>query len=337
MAVLNRFARLEECAAFADALGGLLSTGVPLRDAVSLVLAHHRFRHIQAEEILRALDRGKSLAEAVEEARFPPLYCAVIAAAESWGGYAESLLRLAEQSYRDLRWRRQMVQTAMYPLLVLFLLFLAMLFLMLVVLPGFAGLYDSFQVQLPWLTRLMLWFSRHFAWFFLVLSGALGLGWWWLRRAGHTWAYRLPGWRRWLRIRNTYYLSSQLAFMRQHGVDMRECLTILARSSPWPVLRLSCARMLTHLEAGGSLNAAFSHVQEVLDPFFPAVVAISEETGELTESLQKQALRMEHQTVQLTELMARYTEPALIALVGLGMAMAFVSLFYPMLNLLSQV
>jgi type II secretory pathway component PulF len=166
----------------------LLDSGVRIDRAIGILQRTGRSGAVG--RLLSALSadlkQGRQLSEAAAEHKeiFDPLYVNLIALGEASGQLPEVFRRLAE----DLRFRRdirqKVIQAATYPLIVLSVCVLALLFIFNFVVPNLATLFADAS-ELPWYTSALLGasaFMKQYQWPLAVGLAAVGALTWQARK-----------------------------------------------------------------------------------------------------------------------------------------------------------
>ena len=138
----------------------------------------HRGLSVVIESIRHQLENGVSLSRALE--RHPDIFDGtvrtLIRAGEHSGDFTRMLERAAQYLNAGESMRRQIRQILFYPLLLGALAGLMLMFLMMHLIPTFARSFETFNAELPWLTRVVIGIAEHFAyWGPALLMGAIGL------------------------------------------------------------------------------------------------------------------------------------------------------------------
>ena len=145
---------------FSQELLSLLQSGVSIMEAIE-TLAEKEQRHgVRATltVLLRALEEGKSLSLALETEpyAFSPLYVATVRASEKTGALHEALTRYIAYATQLEALRGKLVSAAIYPVMLIGVSLLVILFLMGYVVPRFAHIYEDMGSDLPFMSRLLL-------------------------------------------------------------------------------------------------------------------------------------------------------------------------------------
>lgn len=142
-------------------LAVLLKAGISLKDALEDI-ANHTKDSLISEIFLKAaeaIDSGKSLSDVFEEYEnyIGGISVSMVKLGEQTGDlvYAlEGLAQIFENTYEN---RRKMIKALRYPVITLFAIAAAFVFLVLVVVPKFKAVFESLHAQLPLPTRMLLW------------------------------------------------------------------------------------------------------------------------------------------------------------------------------------
>jgi type IV pilus assembly protein PilC len=121
-----------------------------------------------------------SAAAATHPAVFPEYYVGILQSAELTGQLDIALESLSDYLEREIDTRAKVVSALSYPMVVMVMAMVTVLILAGYVLPQFKPLFEELGAELPFATRMLLYFSRFFtdlwfvtAAFFLVIGGSL--------------------------------------------------------------------------------------------------------------------------------------------------------------------
>jgi type IV pilus assembly protein PilC len=329
----------------------LLRAGVSIQQALSVTIGHgadaplaEALRSIQAD-----VEHGTPLSDAMgrRPRDFPPLYVAMIRAGEAGGILDDVIDRLAVLLERESALRKK-VQTALaYPAIVMFAATALMIFMIVKVVPMFAQLFDSFHVELPLATQLLVelgqWLAAPLPW---VITGItlllLALA---TLRASRSSAgafvidaarLRLPVFGPLLNKAIAARVVRMLATLLRSGIDLVSALDAVIPVAGSPRYARALVRLATTLREGESLANGLAGC-DVFDPMFFALARVGEETGLLDEMLLKLAEYFESDVEAAIATLAAVIEPALIIVLGGVVAFIVFSLFIPLYSLIGQV
>lgn len=282
---------------FTRQMYALARAGVPITQALRRLSTTSRNAMLGKTllAMLEELEAGRDMATAMSRHPkvFGPLLTAIVRVGEESGRIDEAFLRLNQHLEREQKVVEQVKTAVRYPVIVLVFVALAIFVIMSFVIPEFAKLYGSFNVELPLPTRIIIGTSNFFAaWWWLVLGGMLG-GAWWLRYYVQTDEGRL----RWhglllkMPIIGNIVLRATLArFARafamatRSGVPVLQALAVVSLAVENDVIARQLLGMRSAIERGEGLTRAAA-TQQCFTPLVLQMLTVGEETGQIDEML----------------------------------------------------
>lgn len=241
------------------------------------------------------LEAGRDLATAMSRHPkiFGPLISAIVRVGEESGRIDEAFLRLNEHLEREQKVVEQVKTAVRYPMIVIGFVIVAVFILMSVVIPEFAKLYGSFNVELPLPTRILIAVSSFFStWWWLIIA-VMGGAVWGLRAYVQTDEGRLRWHSSQLRIPiiGSIVLRASLArFARafamatRSGVPILQALAVVAMAVENDVIARKLMGMRSAIERGEGLARAAAS-QDFFTPLVLQMLTVGEETGQIDEML----------------------------------------------------
>lgn len=324
-------------------LADLVQAGIPVRDALAALA--RRERHARAAAFLsrlgERLDAGSGLAAAIAEdpARPPRLLAAMIAAGEATGQLGTVLDRLATQMEAGQALRSELSGQMIYPLAVLGLITLTLVFLSYVVLPQFEVLFRNAGAEPPRETALVFAAGaglRTFGvWIALALLAGLLLG----RRL----AERLPGLGDRLieplpvigqarRKLDAARYGRALGLLLESGQPLSRAEPVARSLVASPLRRAALARAGGRIRDGQALAPALG-AEKALPEEMIAFVELGEKTGRLGALLERGAELHEAEARRLLKRSVELLGPAMVAILGLFVAAVIASVMSGVLSL----
>jgi general secretion pathway protein F len=319
-------------------LATLISAGLPLDRALSVLNGLTTKEELKKaiSQILRAVQQGKSLAEALGEFPkiFPPLYVNMVKAGELGGFLDTALQRLFEYMERSQQVADEIKSALTYPILLTVTGGASIIVLLTYVLPKFTVIFGDLGQALPTSTRVLLGISdglRSYWWLLLLFMGGLWLG---LRQYLATPQGRLF----WDRLRLRIWVFGQLLTKREVGRFARTLGTLI--KSGVPLLQaLEVVQDVVGNEMIGRLlkdvRVGVREGQGIAGPLgrsgiFPTLalqmVSVGEETGRLDEMLMRVAEYYERDTYNQVKRLTSLLEPVLILVMGLAVGFVVISM-----------
>ncbi len=313
-------------------LAVLLGAGEQLERALG-VLGEGLADRVMGEKlatIRQQVRSGVALSRAL--AAYPDLfdgaYVAVVAAGEAAGRLAEALGHLAELRERREKFRRQVSAALLYPSVLLVAGFLAIAFILGVVVPEFAALLEDRRAELPFGARLVFAASDVLRGRFeLVLGAALlvlaaGLC---LSRLpalaelGDRLALVLPGLRRLARDRISAEFARGLALLLEGGLDLPNAVWLTRGMVANRRAARAVAEVARGLREGRRLADCLAEAG-ILAPLALRLLRTGEESGRLQTTAAFLAERFEERVAERLKQLVQLVEPLLIVLLGILVA-----------------
>lgn len=336
--------------AFAQELAVLLSSGVPLLDAVETLAERDSTAAVPLARVQAALREGRTLSQAMAEAgesgapAFDPVLLALVAAAERDGQLAAVLQHHADFLAWSGALRDRLVAAALYPALLLASGVAVIGFLVVFVLPRFAGVFEGLAVDLPWGSRVLIAAGQAAArepWLAALLAGLLPMAVvaglrlpaarrWWQQQL-----WRLPGLGPRLRTVALARLYRAVGLLGAAGVPLPRAL-LLAEPVLDAPLRPALARARADVAAGARLSTAL-HGQRLLTPAALRMLRVGERSGEVPAMLTRAAGFHDEEVLRLAEWVAKVVNPLLMLVMGAVVGGVVVLMYLPLFTLMEQV
>jgi type II secretory pathway component PulF len=157
----------------------MLKAGVPLIDSLKSIveqLATEKMRNI-INEVIEAVESGKSFSKSLKQYPkvFDTLYVNMVMVGETTGVLDVILTHLRDFIHHDIAVRRKIKSAMRYPLIVISVLIFAFIGAIGFIIPRFADLYSSANVELPLPTLMMIGLSKAVTDYWLITVTVAGL------------------------------------------------------------------------------------------------------------------------------------------------------------------
>ncbi|MHC4127981.1 MAG: type II secretion system F family protein [Planctomycetota bacterium] len=323
----------------------LMEARIPIADGLRSIAEQERNLRLQEviEDVARQIEAGYSITEAMSQHRslFGDVYIETVRAAEVSGNMVKVLARLAEMLEMRYESNKNINGALIYPICVLIAMILGGAFLMIVIVPKFAGMYENRGVDLPYPTQLLLSTSAFVrtAWP-LVLAGIGGAIWavrsaWRSPATRHrmdTLMHKLPFLREVLRGLAVSRFSHVLGTSLQSGLGLIDALEMAGGASGRPLLQADTQKMREQVKEGGRLTDVMLACA-YLPGFARRMIAAGEETAEMPRMCEIVARHYDREVAHLTKNLPTVLEPILIVgLAGVFLIIAL-AIFLPMWEL----
>jgi general secretion pathway protein F len=339
----------ERLVQFTQQLATLLSAGQPLDRSLSILLdlpEDDKARSVIAD-IRDAVRSGAPLSAALERQHgiFTRLYINMVRAGEAGGSLHDTLQRLADYLERSRALRGRVINALIYPAILLVVVSLALLFLMGYVVPQFAAMYESLDVDLPWFTRGVLWLGLLVRdwWPLLVAVPALLV--WWLdrKRRDPLFRDRLDAWLLQQKLvgsliakLETSRLARTLGTLLRNGVPLLGALGIARNVLGNRALSADVEKAAEDVKNGHGLSVSLGKNKR-----FPRLalqmIQVGEESGALDSMLLKTADTFEQETSQAMDRLLAALVPVITLVLAAVVGMVIIAVLVPLYDLTNAI
>ncbi len=337
---------------FSQELALLLDAGVPLLEALTTLREKDAARPQSAvlERVLHQLHDGQSLSAALagEPAAFDSLFVAMVSASERTGQLPSALRNHAAYLAWSEALRARIVAACVYPALLVLAGGAVVLFLLLYVLPRFAGVFDTLGSELPaasrWLIDFGVWTSAHpapVALLLLGLPGAAAALWAWprsravLRATAEAALLRSPGLGPRLRTVALARLYRGLGLLLSAGITVLPAMRLLHGVLPRP-MRPPLVAASQAVQDGRRLSEAL-HEQALASPVALRMLRVGESSGSVPAMLERAAVFHDEEIARLADIVTRAVNPVLMLVMGVLIGGIVVLMYMPIFTLMEQV
>jgi MSHA biogenesis protein MshG len=327
----------------------ITKSGIPLlRGIKGLAASTHNvvLRQI-LEEVLRDLEGGRDLAGCLARHPkiFPPLYVSIIRVGEETGTLEASFRRLAEYLQQDQDMQDRIKGALRYPAIVMCAIVAAIAVLTIFVIPKFEPLFRQLGDNIPWPTLAIMSVSSFAQHYWYVVLGAGALGAFVARRYVQTEAGRF----RWdsLKLRLPIFgklahegslarIARSLSISMTAGMPVIQTLRIIGQAAGNQYMAERVGRLREAVERGDPISRAAASVG-MFPPLVLQMIAVGEETGELSALLDEVAGFYEREVDYALKNLNAAIEPLLIIAVGGIVCILALGVMLPMWEMISQV
>lgn len=330
---------------FTAGLAVLVRTGLPLDHVLETLLGLLKKPrlHKLVQTQLEMVREGHTLSYAMScnSSSFPNSYVSLVRAGEMSGSLGEVLSQLNAGLKRAGELTGSLASSLIYPSVLLLVSTLAVVFIMAVVLPSFASVFESMNMPLPPSAQVLVGIGQMFAdygWFlasaalvFLVLAAA---------------AWRMPVTRTYidaallrlwplgaiLTLWQSAVYCRTLGLLFQGGVPLNEAGTYAASALANTAFRKPLESVTGDLKEGRSLAVALQGSPHLL-PVVRRMVALGEESGELGEMLLETSDLLEERLKTVLKRATTLVEPLIILVMGGVVGVIVVTLLTTVLSL----
>lgn len=344
---LERGPGLKDVAIFSRQLATMLSAGLPIVQALSILERQTESKGFQKliKEIRSDVEGGSNFSDALAKHKvFSRLYVNLVRAGETSGTLDNVLDRLATFLEKDLELRGKIKSAMTYPVIVLVFALLVTYFLLTGIVPQFAQILTDLGSELPLLTRFLIAVSnmlKHGTLYVLALIIVLGFAY----RA----YYRTERGRRvidGIKLRMPVFgnLNKKSALARfsrtfglliSSGVNVIEAMDITRGTAGNAVIEDILEETKESIQVGEPIHATLLRYPQAFPPMVASMIAIGEETGALDTMLQKVADFYEREVDEAVASLTAAIEPMMIIFLGAIVGTIVAGMFLPLFQIIN--
>ncbi|MFI0348087.1 MAG: type II secretion system F family protein [Chthoniobacterales bacterium] len=335
---------------FTRQLATLVNAGLPLLQSL-LVLAKQESDSLLKKTVFQLIDSiqsGSSLSEALaaHPKVFSKLYVNMIKAAEEGGILGIVLQRLTNLQESSEKIKNKISSLFLYPIIVLSITLVIMGFLLTFVVPKFEATFIEMLhgKQLPLLTQLIISMSRGarnyliqiltlFFISFVVFKFFLKIE--TVKRISNKLVLKIPLFGSIAKKKSLAFFARTLGMLTENGVPLLQALHITEETASNSLMRDAIIKIYNGVQEGDALITPMAG-SSLFPPMVISMIAVGEETGELSKMLLGVATIYESEVDdQITRLLV-LIEPLMILFLALIIGIIVIALFLPMVTMMSE-
>jgi MSHA biogenesis protein MshG len=330
---------------FTRQLYTLLKAGVPIMRALAGLQESSQNGAMKKllGDVRQSLDSGRELS--VSLARHPKafssFYLAMVRVGEMTGRLEEIFLRLFDHMEFERFMREQVKSALRYPSFVIIAMAVALFVVNVWVIPTFAKVFQGFNAELPFVTRLLIGVSDFTVnWWYLVVGMLVAAA-----LAFRSWIATPDGRYKWDKVKMRIPIAGKIihkatlarfarsyALALRSGVPLIQALTTVAQTVDNAFISDKIEQMRDGVERGETiLRAAIG--AGVFTPVVLQMIAVGEESGTIDEMMEEIAGMYQSEVEYELKTLSQQIEPILIVMLGALVLVLALGIFLPMWDL----
>ncbi|MGE0141726.1 MAG: type II secretion system F family protein [Planctomycetota bacterium] len=337
--------RNDQVAAVTRQMASLLRSGIPLAEALRMVIEQSPDRRIEAtfRDIREKVTQGVPFGDAVglHPGYFTELYANMVRAGESSGALDQVMVRLAQFLQVQARLKNRVGAAMIYPMIMILVGVVVVAILMTAVVPKVTQLLQQKNEKLPLPTEILITCSKFLQnnWF-LVLVGALlatilfqlfvnsDKG----RLAWDKFKLSLPVFGDLLRKQSVARFSTTFATLLRSGVPALQAIDVTKRVLDNKVLQNALTSVHDHVLEGTDISTPMK-MTNAFPPMVTYMVGVGEQAGNLEEMLERVAESYDEEVEIATQKLTSVIEPLIIVFLAVIVAGIVIAIVLPLLQL----
>lgn len=334
---------------FNTQLRTLLRAGLPLAQSLELLESQQSHPHFKSllGKVHQQVTTGVSLSDAFLSLgdTFPRLYANSLRAGERSGELEAVIGRFVEYQRLVEAVRRKIVSALTYPAVLILLSVSLVVLLVTYVIPKFSDFYLQFGSELPLPTRIVLGIAqgtqRYLLWIVLGTALLMYLLRWWAtsargRRMADRVKLRIPILGQLLHLFAVSQFTRSLGVLLRGGTPMVPALETASTSVKNAHVSEKFLGCVQEVQEGRALSDALSETKQAPDLAI-AMIRVGESTGALPEMLEHTSEFIEEDIDFTLNRIVTLFEPLILVLMGVVIAGLLLSVYYPLLRLVTTI
>lgn len=336
---------INDMATFNRQLADLLSSGIPLVKALSVIqnqTPNPSLKEIIAQ-VTQDVSGGDSLAGAMSRhpKTFNKLFIAMVKAGEAGGLLDQVLQRLADFAESEAETRSKVKSALAYPVVMVFAGFGAVIVLLTFVMPKIMKIYEDLNQELPATTVFLISTSKFLQqYWYIVLGAVIGAGvvFWRAkntkegRRALDSFVIKIPILGDMIVKKEVANFARTLGSLLHNGVSILPALDITHGVLNNQIVADEVAKIPENVTQGEGVAGPLRK-STVFPPVVVNMMAIGEETGRLDNVLTKIARSYDSEVDRSMKTLTSLLEPMIILFMGLIVGFIVISMLLPIFSI----
>ena len=326
---------------------GILSAGVSIISALDMLSEQTENKVLSKaiKGVQIAVEKGETLADAMsaEKKVFPSLLINMVEAGETSGNLEIAFDRMATQFEKDSRLKAQMKKAMIYPIVVGFVAVGVVFLMLIVVIPNFIGMFEDMDMELPFMTQMVVNMSNFVKtkWYVIigvVIAFVVGINRFKQSPTGKIALGRLelklPLFGNLITKSSSSRFARTLSTMLAAGIPMIEAIEITAKTMDNVIIRQVLLDAKEDVAKGIPLSIPLKN-SGVFPPMVCHMTKIGEETGNIESMLEKLADYYDEEVEIATASLMAAMEPLIIVVLALIVGLLIMAIMQPMLSMYS--
>jgi general secretion pathway protein F len=344
----SRQSRKFPLALFSQELLALLEAGLNLVEAIETLTEKEEGSHIKQtlDALLQALYQGQTFSSALElqPAIFPILYVATVRASEKTGDLPEALTRYVSYEQQLGIVRKKIISSSIYPILLMAVGSLVIMFLLGFVVPKFSRIYEGTGGNLPFLSQVLLawglFLESHgkellITVVLMIAALVFGLSQASVRRWIIQFIWRIPALGKRLRIFQLARFYRTLGMLLKGGTSIIVALDSVAGLLD-VVLQAKMKQASLAIQEGQTISMAMEQA-DLTTPIALRMLRVGERGGRIGDMMERIAAFYDEELARWIDWFTKLFEPILMLFIGLVIGVVVLLLYMPIFELAGNI
>ena len=330
--------------AFYVELSLLLKAGVRLKDALKLLADTQKKKYDKnlINHLIERIESGKDFSEAVYgKKEFSDYEYHSLKIGETTGTLDQVTEALGDYYIRRNEQRRNLISALTYPIIVLSVATLSVIFMLRFIVPMFQEIFKQNNVELPAITQFIVGVSNAIGDYgllvllillALIFSRKLYVKKPWYRRYRDQVILKIPYIGNFVRKTYLAQFTQAISLLVSAKVPVLRSLSLVKKMIPFYPIEQALGRVEEQILRGKSLSASMAQ-ESIFDQKMISLIQVSEETNQ-TDFIFKRLNELYNQQVsQQAKIFSTALEPIIIMIVAVIVGIILIAMYLPMFGL----
>lgn len=335
---------------FARNISSMLDAGLALSRALEVIsrqTKNIRTRKI-IDEINQKIKGGSTFSSALESYPkiFNSLFVSMTKAGEESGNLVDAFKNIADQLEKNYLLSKKVKGAMVYPGVIIAVMSIVGFFMMTYIVPTLSKTFKDLGVDLPKSTQMIIGLSdflqnQTLSFFGILILIIVLIVLFFKSTAGKHFLditlVKTPLFGELTKQINSARTARTLSSLLKAGVPYLQAIQITKGVVSNHIYKNILEKAEKKVEVGDKISQVFTENERFYPSFVGEMIAVGEETGELSEMLMKVGEFYENEVDQKTKNMSTIVEPLLMLLVGIGVGFFAISMISPMYSLVEKI
>lgn len=336
---------------FTKHLHTMIKAGIPIAEALDTLVDQSRSVALKKvlSGVLSNVQNGQSLTKSLGKHPkvFDQFFISLVGIGEESGTLEDNLEFLSKQMSKDFRLRRKIKGAMMYPAIVVFTMLIMGGFISFFVLPKLVDFFESFEIELPLTTKILLFISTIMKDYGYIILAAVAVFVVLLRLITktskirpiwHSFLLRIPGMGKMISYGQLSRFARNLGTLIQSGVPITKSIDITAETLSNLRFKNDLMEVSKSLTKGKNIGQTLKKNNYFeYPPLVSRMISVGEKTGKLDDTLLYLGDFYEDEVDDLSKNLSTLIEPALLIIIGLAVGFVAIAIISPIYELTGSI
>lgn len=340
----------DEKVAFAKNLAVMINAGIAIHRGLSIMAKQTSNGKLKSvlESLASSINKGKPLSEAMKDHSnvFSNLFIMMVHSGEESGKLTESLRIVAAQMERSSTLTKKVKGAMIYPVIIFCVMVILTVVLLVYMVPTLSETFKGLGVALPLPTRIIIWLSDFMRINFVIIlvsaaAAAAAVGFFAKTRKGKRFFdflnLHIPLISPIVKEVNSARTARTLSSLTSSGVDIVVAIGVTRDVLQNVFYKEVLEEAENKIQKGETISSVLTRASNLYPVFVGEMLAVGEETGQLSSMLENVADFYEKEVDEKTKNLSTIIEPLLMVFIGAAVGVFAIAMLLPTYSLVDVI